>query len=236
LKLVLLSHFERVALLNDVRRPIFLEDGRPAAALRVGRETLLRFGNGTPSFFEETLIATSPNGRYITMMSARQPASLWIYDRQLRQWTNLGEATISPDRDWDYMKPAWDPWFSDSAHLVFFSGPDLVISSPDGRSRRVLLTADRPVGLAVPSPNGDSVAYVSFQSRPMEFRPDLKFWGDTAVWVVPTSQGSSPRQLTMPDPDTSIGLRWVGNDSLVFDRIGENIMKMHARIWEVAVR
>jgi hypothetical protein len=70
----------------------------------------------------------------------------------------------------------------------------------------------------------------------MKNRPDLKFWADTVVWVTPTVEGGIPRALTEADSATTSGLRWLGDDSLVFDRIDENVMAMHARIWKVSVR
>jgi len=70
----------------------------------------------------------------------------------------------------------------------------------------------------------------------MEFRPDLKFWENGGRWVVPAVGGSSPRRITQMDPDTTSGLRWLGDDQLVFDRISENMIRMHARIWKVALQ
>lgn len=161
--------------------------------------------------------------------------TLWVYDRTSLKWTNLGSAAVSPDSDWDYIQPSWDPWFSDSAQLTFFSGSNLVVSSPDGAKKRVLWAADRPAGLAVPSPNGASIAYVTFQSRPMKSRADLKFWGSASISIISTADGGDPRTLTPADPDTTMVRRWLGDSSLVFDRIGENLLAMHARIWKVAV-
>ncbi len=228
---------ERVAFLNDIRSPVWQEGSGPNGFLTTGTDTVLRFGNGGPSLFSEYLFAPSPDGRYIAAIDAgRQPGTLWVYDRRMSRWLTLGEATISPDRDWDYMKPAWDPWFADSAHLAYFSGRNLLVSSPDGKTTRALLVSNQPAGRAVPSPSGELVGYVAFDGRPMKQRPDLTFWGNSSVWVVPTAIGGAPRQLTQPDPDTTSTLRWLGNGSLVFDRIRENHFDMHARIWSVALQ
>jgi hypothetical protein len=54
--------------------------------------------------------------------------------------------------------------------------------------------------------------------------------------VVSTTLGSTPRQIAQADPETTSGLRWLGNDAVVFDRISENILAMHARIWKAPVR
>ncbi|HEY1756993.1 MAG TPA: hypothetical protein VGG72_16585 [Bryobacteraceae bacterium] len=227
---------ERVAFLNDIRMPVWQEGSGPTGSLVTGTDTVLRFENGGPSLYTEYLFAPSPDGRYVATIEAiRQPGTLWVYDRKTRKWSNLGDAAISPDRDWDYLKSSWDPWFADSSHLAYFSGRSLLVSSPDGESKRALLTLSQPAGLAVPSPSGEWVAYVAFDGRPMKARPDLTFWGNSAVWVVQATGKPSPRQLTQTDPDTTSGLRWLGNDSLVFDRISENHFEMHARIWSIAL-
>jgi hypothetical protein len=195
--------------------------------------TLVEFGNGAPDLSEEPVIAPSPNGRYLALMLL-ESHKLWIYDRSLRRWTSLGEIRISPDQGWDYMKPAWDPWFADSSQLAFFTGSNLVVSSPDGQSKRVVCRVNESAGLAVASPNGQWIAFATFKGRPRQVRPDLKAWG-AQLWVVPTSGGSPPRAVTGPDRDTTSGLRWWGNDYLVFDRIAENHFNMHARIWKVGI-
>jgi len=198
------------------------------------------FSNGKKLISAGGTFFGSPNNPRIVRLysqSVELPATgtLWVYDRLVRQWANLGPSTISPSEDWDYMQPSWDPWFADGKHLVFFSGSDLIISSPDGRIRRVLSKTNQTAGLAAPSENGESVAYVTFQNRPMQARSDLKFWKNTGVWVISTTGTTPPRSVTGMDLDTTTGLRWIGNDVLVFDRIGENLMAMHARIWKVTI-
>jgi hypothetical protein len=48
---------------------------------------------------------------------------------------------------------------------------------------------------------------------------------------------SSPGKLTAEDPDTTSGLRLLGNDSVVSDRIGEDLVRdMRAGIRRVAAR
>jgi hypothetical protein len=233
--------YERVTFLSDLGRALWLEpDKGTTAALRTKTETLVRLGGEGawflgPWFSQEPLIAASPNGRYVAMMPTRS-GELWIYDRSMSRWASLGTAIVSPSADWGYIQPSWDPWFADSSHLVYFSGSDLIVSSPDGQSKRVLYKTDQPVGLPVPSPDGQSVAYVSFQGRPELGRSDLRFWANTGVWVIPTTGSAAPRRLTRTDSDTTTsGIRWLGNDDLVFDRISENILAMHARIWKVPI-
>jgi hypothetical protein len=226
------GRYERVAFLSDIRRVAWLEpDPAPnqiGAFLRTATERLFHLDH-------KGMLAPSPDGRYLAVVSSPGEA-LWVYDRVLLHWAHLGSVAIHPAEDWGYIMPSWDPWFADSSRLVFFSGSNLIVSSPDGEIKQILLKTDQPAGLAVPSPNGESVSYVTFKSRAMKNRPDLKFWADTVVWVTPTVEGGIPRALTEADSATTSGLRWLGDDSLVFDRIDENVMAMHARIWKVSVR
>ena len=76
-------------------------------------------------------------------------------------------------------------------------------------------------GLAVPSPDGKRVAYVTFSARPMESRPDLNFWGGSAVWVIASDGKGQPLQVTTRNEDTTYDLNWIGSQSLVFDRISD---------------
>ena len=227
-----LPRLERATFLPDVGHAVWLQIERPKEILVTSTGPLLTLPLGT----DASLIAPSPDGRYLALMGASS-GILWIYDRTLLHWTNLGRANVSPSSDWDYVQPSWDPWFKDSSQLAFFSGLDLVICAPDGTKRRTLWTADsdHPAGLAAPSPNGAEVAFVTFQSRPATHRPDLKFWGNTSVSVISTIEGSRPRMLAPVNPDTTTVLRWLGSDSLVFDRMRENLFAMYSRIWRIAV-
>ncbi len=67
------------------------------------------------------LIATSPDGRYISVAGASTGSHIRIYDVELKKWTDLGEVEIHPNSDWDYIKPSWNPWFDDSSRLAFFT-------------------------------------------------------------------------------------------------------------------
>jgi WD40-like Beta Propeller Repeat len=220
---------ERVSFLSDVGHTVWLEFNGPAATLRTKGEVLVQLnGNGD-------LLAASPDGRYIATMPSWRTGQLWIYDRVIGTWSELGFATVSPDENWNYIQPSWDPWLADSSGVVFFNRSELILSSPDGRNKRVLCKVDQPVGLPSASPDGRSVAYISFESRPMEFRPDLRFWSTAGVWLVPTVEGGTPRMLAAKTPDTSTGIRWRGNSELYFDQISENLLRMHARICKIHV-
>jgi hypothetical protein len=179
------------------------------------------------------VIAPSPDGRYIAV--ARNQGDLWIYDTVAKLWSNLGHVTISPSQDWDYLMPTWSPWFSDSSRIAFVSDNALIVSSPDGRRRTKLLESIPRAGLAVPSPDGINVAYVTFEPRPMHIRPDLKFWGGTTVWTIGTNGTARPVAVSKKSDDTTYSLHWLGNTALVFDRIADVASYEHARLWKTAV-
>ncbi len=69
----------------------------------------------------------------------------------------------------------------------------------------------------------------------MKLRPDLKFWGRTQIWVVPTAEQAQPISVTQSSPDETYSLRWLDDRSLVFDRIAEVDFYKQARIWKAQV-
>src|SRR5215469_5447650 len=132
-----------------------------------------------------------------------------------KTWADLGEADIQPDRDWDYIKPSWNPWFADSARLAYFTHNHSVlsISSSDG-TQRTGIQIGGTAGLAAPSPDGNLIAYVTFEPRPQKMRPDLMFWGGTGIWVVPVSGHPAPRSVTEKSSDETYDLRWLDDHSV----------------------
>jgi hypothetical protein len=197
--------------------------------------TLLLTENGPiaeNSVITGAIVVPSPDERFIAV--AGNGMDLWIYDRAKKVWANLGRADIHPSSDWDYIKPTWNPWFADSLRLTFLSGTSLVIASPDGRHRNVLRVTEQ-AGLAVPSPDGKRVAYVTFTSRPQKIRPDLKFWGGTVIWTVPTDGKGDRVQITSSNDDTTYDLNWASNDRLVVDRVSDTVFYPHARLWTASV-
>lgn len=179
-------------------------------------------------------VVPSPDGRYLAVFSENSPTLLRTYDLRLQSWTDLGRITIHPDQDWWYIEPDWNPWFSDSSRLVFLRDSTLVITTPDGKNKTEIMI-DGPAGLPVPSPDGQSIAYVTFGPRPMQTRRDLQFWGGTTILVVLASAGSEPRTVTLKNPDEVYDLKWLGNDTLVFDRVADEVFYRHARIWKATV-
>jgi hypothetical protein len=222
---------ERVAYLSKLRKFVWLE--------YMDKGTVLQTPDGPIAEFKDryirisAVIVPSPDGRYLAMGEVDAGHSLWMYDTMEKTLANLGEVTIHPDPWWDYIKPGWNPWFADGKHLVFFSGSSLYVVSPDGKERRELLKADHG-GLAIPSADGRLVAYATFSPRPIKGRNDLEFWGGSSLWVVP-SGGGAATQITSPSEDKTYDLRWLTQDSLIFDRIGEGMFNGHARIWTVSV-
>ena len=182
------------------------------------------------------LLAPSPDGKHIAIIGGWPQSHLWVYDIDLKTWADLGEADIHPDREWDYIKPSWSPWFTDGSRLAFFTrnGSVLSISTPDGKHR-----TDRKAngigGIAAPSPDGRSIAYVTFEPRPKERRPDLQFWGGTRVWIVSLSGKSEPLGVTQQSPDETYDLRWLDDRTLVFDRVADVMFYKRARIWKAEV-
>ncbi len=188
------------------------------------------------------LLIPSPDGRYIAVAPTdRYPGlHLLVFDRQKTSWSNLGEMIVHPDEGWDYSKPSWNPWFADSSQLVFATKTGIVISSPDGKSKHVIVRPKQAFGLPVPSPDGKNVAYLTFEPTPMKVRADLKFWGRSTIWVTSLASNSEPHALTQKNVDTTLCLRWVNNNQLVFDRIADKEFNedtgrhgVTARLWKV---
>jgi hypothetical protein len=179
-------------------------------------------------------VVPSPDGRYLAVLRESPKTDLRVYDTVLQSWTDLGEMSIHPDKDWFYIQPNWSPWFDDGARLVFLRDSTLVISAPDG-SQKTEIKIDGPAGLPVPSPDGKSVAYVTYEPRPMNNRPDLQFWGGTTIRVLPILGGSGPRTVTQKSPDEVLDLKWLHNDTLVFDRVADAMFYKQARIWKVSI-
>jgi hypothetical protein len=182
------------------------------------------------------LISPSPNGRYLAVTSSWSQSDLWVYDVELKKWTKLGDIQIHPDREWDYIKPSWSPWSADSSRLAYFSHNHSVlsISTPDGKQRSDIAT-DGIGGLAAPSPHGDFIAYVTFEPRPMRGRPDLQFWGGTTIWITSSSGRTKPFAITQKSLDEVYDLRWLDEQSLVFDRVADVPFYKQARIWKVVI-
>jgi hypothetical protein len=180
------------------------------------------------------IVVPSPDERYLAVFGEAWRTNLWVYDMQLLRWSDLGPVTVYPAADWDYIKATWNPWFADSSHLAYVSGSTLVISEPDGNRKRTI-PIDGQAGLATPSPDGKCVAYLTFAPRPRNTRPDLQFWGDSIIWVMPLAPEGKPTAVTKRNPATTYDLRWIGNHSLVFDRFDDEDFPTHPRMLRVSV-
>jgi Tol biopolymer transport system component len=204
-----------------------------------GSRTVLATPNGVLSEhggWHGAQVAPSPDGRYVAIKGGWQPSHLWVYDMDRKTWLDLGEIDIHPDRDWDYIKPSWNPWFADSSHLAYFTHDHSVlsISTPEGKERTDIQIG-ATAGLAAPSPDGRFIAYVTFEPHPQKMRPDLQFWGGTRIWVVPVSGHPEPRPVTEKASDETYDLRWVDDHVLVFDRVADVLFYKQARIWKAEV-
>jgi len=224
------SRSERVAYLSKAKTFLWVEHQHSPRTL-----LLTEIGPiAENSMMTGAIVVPSPDERFIAVVG--NGMDLRVYDTIQKTWTTLGRADIHPDTNWDYIKPSWNPWFADSLRLAFFSESSLVIVSPDGRHRSDFHVGN-PTGLAVPSPDGQRIAYVTFSPRPMKGRPDLKFWGGTVIWTVEwLSQGNrKPVQVTTLSEDTTYDLNWLGDHNLVFDRISDTTFYSHARLWSASV-
>ena len=186
----------------------------------------------------DEMLVPSPNERYLALVRTAprgESEHLWVYDRQNKSWADLGEIIIHPDEAWDYINPAWDPWFADSSRVTYLSAMGVVISSPNGKTKRIVSRPKGAAGLVAPSPDGEYIAYATFESRPMKQRPDLKFWGGSTIWVIPVAPNSMARPVTRKDRDTTYSLHWLGGHQLVFDRVADEMFYGKARLWKVDV-
>ncbi len=174
-------------------------------------------------------LALSNDGKWLAAISERE---LVVLNIGSRQWSKLGPVTLHPDSEWDYTKPAWNPWFSDSARLTFVSEGKVVVATPDGKEKKTLCQLRWPGGLATASPDGKRVGYVTFVERPRTNRPDLKFWGDARVWVVSVEQPARVEAVTGENPSSISTLRWLNNDEVIFDRLSDT---GPARLWRADV-
>jgi hypothetical protein len=220
---------ERVSYLSGVESPVWIQNDSREAFIQTPRGKIARY----PGHLGE-LIIPSPDEKYIAVTSP-QNSFLRVYDMRDNSWSDLGAITIHPNSEWDYIKPSWNPWFSDSARLAFISGSSLIISSPDGRDKQIVADVGSKAGLAVPAPDGELIAYATFEDRPMKMRQDLKFWGGSTLWVVPTVHGAKAYPVTGKHQDTTYCLRWLDNKQLVFDRIADESFYRRARLWKAQV-
>jgi hypothetical protein len=184
--------------------------------------------------FRHERVVPSPDGRYLAVFGEFPQGDLRVYDHRLELWTDLGRISVHPDNDWWYIQPHWNPWFADGSRLVFLRDSTLVITTPDG-SEKTEIKVDGRAGLPVPSPSGLSVAYVTFEPRPMQVRPDLQFWGGTTILVVAVTAGSKPRIVAPKNPDEVYDLKWLNESTLVFDRVADEVFYGHARIWKASI-
>ena len=163
------------------------------------------------------LLAPSPDERYVAVGPDRPKRLLSVYNVQEKSWVDLGGIVVSPDLGWRDMGPSWDPWFADSSRLAFFTEEGLIVSSPDGRQKHVVVRTSEPAGLAVPSPDGRLIAYATFASRSQtNSLGNSPIWNCTGIWVVGTEAPAEPVRLTGPAPESTFDLRWLDNEHLIF--------------------
>ncbi len=224
---------ERVAYLSSRKTFVWLQTTPSKTLLQTPDGPIGQLGVELPP---SDLVVPSPDGRYLAIAgtAAGNGFHLWVYDLEKKTSSDIGEVTVHPNTDWDYIKPSWNPWFRDSSRLAYLSGGVLYVVTPDGQHRRKVAELEN-AGLPVPSPDGTRIAYVIFAPRPMKLRPDMRFWGGATVWVMDAA-GGKPAAVTRATPDTIYDLRWLDDSTLLFDRISDEMFYKHARIWTVTLK
>jgi hypothetical protein len=225
------SRPERVHYLSQPQRFIWIERDYGRAIIRMSNGEVLAARENWGMVF----VVPSPDERWIAAVGG-QKRHLLLFDRRSNQWTDLGPITMHPDREWDYLKTSWDPWFRDSSALTFVSDNSIVVVSPDGTRRKEVCKLELPAGLATASPSGKAVAYVTFQPTPMKLRPDLEFWGNAQIWVVPVTGSETPKAVSLEHDDQIYSLKWLTENSLIFDRFSnEPLYSRHPRLWKATL-
>lgn len=219
---------ERVSFISSLETFVWVQKERAQAVMQTDKQGLAAHDQQLGD-----MIIPSPDERYIAVTA--RDHFLSVYDRHNKTWANLGRVTIHPDDNWDHSNPSWNPWFADSARLAFISDSALVVSSPDGKSRQVIARLTGSAGLPVPSPDGRLIAYATFKERARESRPDLKFFGNSRLWVISATREGKAYPVTRVNEDTTYCVRWLGNKELVFDRIGEEPFLISSRLWKASV-
>jgi len=221
---------ERVCYLQSQDKFVWLEREGPRTFLRT---TDVRFSSPQGGLGE--WLAASPDERYIAV--ADPGRSLHAYDLREKMWFDLGAIEMHPDQsDWSWHQASWDPWFRDSSKLAYLSPKGIVVSSPAGGRQSVVLKPADAAGLVTPSPDGEAIAYATFAARPMERRPDLKFYGASGIWSVRLSDPGNPRRLAGSSAETTYNLRWLDNRAIVFDRLAERPIPPTVRLWKAAAK
>ncbi len=196
-------------------------------------------GEFTPHHRDKFLgeqLAPSPDQRYIAAGPGPLGRLLSIYDIHEKRWIEMGAAILHPDRGWDWMRPNWSPWFADSPELAYFTDDGLIVTSPDGQRKRIIVKTSEPAGLAVPSPDGRAIAYATFASTPRNPGDIYNLtWKCTGIWIVGIEPSAQPHRLTGPILAVTYDLRWLDNETLIFDRVEQGIPPK-AHLWTVAAK
>jgi hypothetical protein len=180
------------------------------------------------------ILVPSYDERYVAVYG--DWAGLWVYDSVRKKWAYFGKITVHPSPGWDWMQPSWNPWFTDD-RLTFVQDSKLIIASPDGNTKLVVLNDVKNAALAVPSPDGAHIAFATFDPVPMKLRPDLQFYGGSILWVAPSRANSTAKAVTQKTPETTFTLNWLGNSKLLFDRApDESAFKAPYRLWTADIQ
>jgi hypothetical protein len=58
----------------------------------------------------------------------------------------------------------------------------------------------------------------------------MQFWGGTRIWLVSTNGKPESHPVTEKSLDETYDLRWLGDDTVVFDRVADDVFYKQARI------
>jgi hypothetical protein len=131
------------------------------------------------------------------------------------------EATIALDSvpdvaEWGFRKGRWSPWSKDGRKITFVKQGQVWISRPDGSESRQLTFDSSNKLFPTFSPDGQRVAYITWQ---FDNRESYTRLGPTDIWVVDTGSTIAAR-VTRADSGRIQGLDWINAQTLIHDRQG----------------
>jgi HEAT repeat protein len=141
---------------------------------------------------------------------------------ELEQIPKMGE--------WDYRKGRWNPWSKDGKHLAFVRRGQIWIADADGGNARQLTFDASNKAFPTFSPDGNKIAYVTWQFDNRELYARL---GPTDIWVVDCATELAAR-LTRPNPGHIEGLDWLDGSTLIFDRLDKG--ERHSSLKTLSLR
>jgi hypothetical protein len=238
---------DRVSSLASKREVVYANVGANETLIETvgdgGARVLARHPNQAAPLGE--LVVPSPDERYLAVLDASfVTPMLRVFDQATGAWTKFGSIVVYPQATaghWDSLKPRWNPWFPDGAHLTFATASGVHVATPDGKNTAELAHVSH-AGLPTPSPDGQSVAFVTLDLVPRRDAPGSNNIEDVQLWVVAARPGATPRPLTGRSNEATVALAWLNPRELVYDRVSwftedprRETAQPRARIYKAAV-